>query len=237
MENWCCARPAASSTSSASYPESPVAYMTFVNCAARGCGTAATSPLWSVRVNTQTHRAAPMEAPLPPGPPHPPLHPLPRPHQTPPPRLHWRARKALKPGTFSPSGNNPETEAMGSFAGLGSCWCSKGLDPSLGFLNCLLPPLSTAPASSFHLTEDFFHLRCKVVTLPSQNVTCKGQYHMNLLRGRLAAGCAGSQEAFLLEPNGQSPGALLVWSYFRFEVCYWLGIFPWALWAGGHIRV
>lgn len=114
-------RPAASSTSSASYPESRAAYTTSVNCVARGCGTAVTSPLWSVLVNIQTRRAAPMEAPPPPSPPHPPRHPHPRPHQTPPPRLHRWARKAPKPGIFSPSGNSPEVEAVGSFAGLGSC--------------------------------------------------------------------------------------------------------------------
>ncbi|XP_037648931.1 TBC1 domain family member 16 isoform X1 [Sebastes umbrosus] len=102
----CSSRPAAFSTSSACYPESHAACTTFVNCVARGCGTAATSPLWSVLVNTPTPRAAPMEAPPPPGPPHPPCQPRPRP--TPPPRLHRTARKALKPGIFSPSGNSPD---------------------------------------------------------------------------------------------------------------------------------
>lgn len=78
----CSSRPAAFSTSSACYPESPAAYMTFVNCVALGCGTAATSPPWSVQVSTRTPRAAPMEAPPPPSPPPPPC----PPHQTPPPR-------------------------------------------------------------------------------------------------------------------------------------------------------
>lgn len=157
MENWCYARPAAFSTSSASYPGSHAAYMTSVNCVALGCGTAATSPLWSVLENTRTHRAAPMEAPLPHSPPRPPLHPHPRPHQIPPLSLHWRAREAPKPGIFSPSGNSPEVEVVGSF-----CWSwllliQQGLDPSAGFLNYLLPSnFSLLLVCNHYLTEDFF---------------------------------------------------------------------------------
>lgn len=101
-------RLAASSTSSVSYPGSPAASMTSVNCVARACGIAGTSPLWSVPVNTRTPRAAPMEAPPPHSPPHPPLHPRPLPHRTTPRHLRWRAREAPKPGIFSPFGNSPE---------------------------------------------------------------------------------------------------------------------------------
>lgn len=111
----CSSRLAAFSTSSASYPGFHAAYTTFVNCVGQGCGTAATSPLWSVRVNTQTHRAAPMEALPPHSPRHPLHHPHPRPHQTQLPHLHRRARKALKPEIFSHSGNSPEVDVMVSF--------------------------------------------------------------------------------------------------------------------------
>lgn len=112
-------RPAASSTSSASYPESRAACTTCVSCAARGCGTAGTSPPWNVLVNILTRRAAPMEAPPPPSPPRPPRPPHPRPHRNLPPRLHRWARKAPKPGIFSLSGNSPEVEAVGGREGGG----------------------------------------------------------------------------------------------------------------------
>lgn len=115
----CSCRPAAFFTSSASFPGSLAAYMTFVNCVARGCGTAATSPLWNVPVNIQIHRAAPMEAPPPHSPPRPPRHTRPRPHQTSHPHPRRRARRAPKPGTFSTSGSSPEEEILGRL-----CWVS-----------------------------------------------------------------------------------------------------------------
>lgn len=106
----CSPRPAAFSTNSVSYPGFRAAYTTSVNCVVRGCGTAATSPPWSVQENTRTLRAAPMEAcpPLSRPPPH--RHPHPHLHQSPFPRLWWRARKDPKPGIFSPSVNTPEQD-------------------------------------------------------------------------------------------------------------------------------
>ena len=92
-------RLAVCSTSSASYPESLAASTTCVSCAGRACGTAATSPPWSVPGSTQTPRAAPMEAPPSPSPARPPPPPPPTPRPPPPPR----ARGAQRPGTFSPS--------------------------------------------------------------------------------------------------------------------------------------
>lgn len=109
-------RHAASSTSSASYQESHAVFTTSVNYAAQGCGTAATSPLWSVLENIQTHRAAPMEALPPPSPPHQQPHPHLHHHRTPPPRLYLWARKAPKPEIFSPSGSSHEVAASGSLA-------------------------------------------------------------------------------------------------------------------------
>lgn len=165
-------RPAASSTSSASYPESRAACTTCVSCAARGCGTAGTFPPWNVLVNIQTRRAAPMEAPPPPSPPRPPRPPRPRPHRNPPPRLHRWARKVPKLGIFSLSGNSPEMEAVGGgrrTAGISSCW-----GPSAGFLNHLLPPLAPQPPRLVSLflrsrvTRSFHVLQCG--TLPYRNV-------------------------------------------------------------------
>lgn len=101
-------RHAASSTSSASYPESRAAFTTCASCAARACGTAATFPPWSARANTRTRRAAPMEAPPPRRPPRPRRRPRLRPRQTPPPHLPRWAKKAPRPGIFSPSGSSPD---------------------------------------------------------------------------------------------------------------------------------
>lgn len=153
------ARPAAFSTSSVCYPGSLAAYTTFVNCVARGCGTAATSPLWSVQVNTQTHRAAPMEAPPSPSPPRPPHRPHPHPHLTPPLHLHRRAREAPKHGTFSPSGNSPEVEVMGCFCSyrsmlaqqmFGSIWTACCPPTSPYVLSMLL--ISPSNVYFWHLT-------------------------------------------------------------------------------------
>lgn len=140
----CSSRPAAFSTSSASYPESPAASTTCANCVDRGCGTAATFPPWSAPANTRTRRAAPMEAPPPPSPLR--LHPRPRlrPHQTPPPRLRRWAKKAPRPGRFSPSESRPDS------GGPGPCESSRSARGSPG------PPHCTTPPSSFTISEHFF---------------------------------------------------------------------------------
>lgn len=203
MENWCYARPAASSTSSASSPESRAAYMTSVNCVARGCGTAATSLPSSVLVNTQTRRAAPMEAPPPLSPPHPPRHPHPRPHQTPPPHLHRWAKKAPKPGTFSPFGNSPELEAMGSFAGLGSCQYSKGFGSICWIPELFAGPLCPQPLLPVSLllrifvTRSFHVVQCGTSSHQKANYSIR---HENCF----TAGRAGTQEAHLLLDNHQA---------------------------------
>lgn len=167
-------RPAASSTSSAYFPGSHAAFTTSVNCAAPGCGTAATSPPWSVRVNIQTLRAAPMEAPPPPSRPHPhpPRHPHPR--QTSPRHLHRMVREALRPETFSPSGSRPEVEAVGSsllvivmqMSG-STCWiCVPTLSPS-----SLLLVLHSFKKDVLPIVE-----QCR--TLPYQNVVFQLLFHM-----------------------------------------------------------
>lgn len=142
----CSSRPAAFSTSSASYPESPAAFTTCADCVDRGCGTAATSPPWSAPANTRTRRAAPMEAPPPPSPRR--LHPRPRlrPHRTPPPRLRRWAKKPPRPGIFSPSESRPDSE------GPGPCESSKCARRSAGPPH----PLDTSPPASFTISERFF---------------------------------------------------------------------------------
>lgn len=83
------------SISSASFPESPAAYTTCVNCAGPECGTAATSLPWNVPESIPTLRAAPMEA---------------RPAQTARPYpAPTRAKEAPKPETFSPSASTPDS--------------------------------------------------------------------------------------------------------------------------------
>lgn len=147
--------------------------MTFVNCAARGCGTAATSPPWSVQANIQTHRAAPMEAPPLLRTPRPPR----RPRPTTPPRLHPSAREAPKHETFSHSGSSPEADTF----------------QNNGIFFILHSPLFPLSSLLFWWYYRFlFVLFChrtffRVVqcwTLPYQN-------HMN----RLAVGRSGGREA------------------------------------------
>lgn len=66
---------------------------------------------------------------------------------------------------------------------------------------------------------------------------CLTRMSSSITWGRFAAGRAGRQEAvFLLEQNGQSPGAMLVWSYFRFESAAGLAYFHGFV-GMGHIRV
>lgn len=82
--------------------------MTCADCVDRACGTAVTFPPWSALVNTQTRRAAPMEAPPPLSPPRPHRRPRPCPRQTPPPHPPLGAKKPPRPGIFSPSGSSPD---------------------------------------------------------------------------------------------------------------------------------
>lgn len=162
--------------------------MTSVNCVARGCGTVATSPLWSVLANIQTRRVAPMEAPPPPSPPHPPRRPHPHPHPTPPPRLHHWARKAPKNGIFSPSGNSPDVEAVREL-----CWSWLMLVQQMFGSICWIPELFAAPLSPQPLLLVSLLLRIFVTwsfhvlqrgTLPYQNVNTTFGKTKVLLPGR-----------------------------------------------------
>lgn len=202
-----CSRPAAFSTSSASSRGSHAAYMTSVNCAARGCGTAATFPPWSVQVNTRTLRAAPMEARPPQNPPPPPH----RPHRTSPPHLLWMARDAPKSGTSSPSGNSLEVDVAESFllllvhVGAADVW--------VHVLDLCVPEtpenvlLFLVLLSEWGILSPYLFMWCDVEHCLTR-----------MLFSTFSITWLCDEDGLLLdrsdvkEQNGQSPGAVLLWS-------------------------
>lgn len=97
---------------------------------------------------------------------------------------------------------------------------------SWGVITLLLVSLSTTRYFFlFFFCSWTFHL-VQCWTLPYQGVAVDVQHRMILQRGQLAVRRIGGQEAaFSSEQNRQSPGAVSIWSHFRFKSAAGLAFF------------